>query len=401
MKFDYQARTKTGQIQSGSVEATSRESALNLLRSSNLFVTALEQSSAPFYAKPLKFFDKIPHKEVVIFSRQMAIMFQSEIPPVEALNTIAKQIKNETMKEKIFDIVEKVEGGSQLSKTLALYPEIFSSFYVNMVKAGEASGKLSEVFVYLADYLEKEYDFNRKIRGAMIYPAFLTVVFLAVIALIIFFVVPQLSQFLAEADKELPGITRFILSSSEFLRSWGLLLLLLPLAGAAFIYFYAKSKEGKSFFDRNLLKMPILGGFLKSVYLARVSLNLSTLISGGLHIVQALGVTSSVVGNEVYKNIVIATSEGVKKGEPVSVSLAKYPDEFPPLFIQMMVVGEKTGRMAFALKNTVDFYQKETDRALDNLMRLLEPLIIVVFGVLVGGLVASVILPVYQIIGGF
>jgi len=162
MKFNYQARTKTGEIQSGLIEAATREAAVDLLRSHHLFVTALEEVSPPFYAKRIKFLERIPKKEIVVFSRQMAIMFKSEIPLVEILNTLAKQIKNPLMREKVFEMVERVEGGTSLSKTFNLYPEIFSPFYVNMVRSGEVSGKLSEIFSYLADHLEREYDFNKK-----------------------------------------------------------------------------------------------------------------------------------------------------------------------------------------------------------------------------------------------
>ena len=401
MKFNYQARTKTGQIQSGMVEATSRESALNVLKSSNLFVTILEEVSPPFYAKRLAFFERVPRKDIVAFSRQLAIMFKSEIPPVEVLTTLAQQIKNPAIREKIFDMVEKIEGGNSMSKTFSLYPQLFSSFYVNMVKSGEVSGKLSEVFSYLADYLEKEYDFNSKVKGALIYPVFILAVFLGVVGIIVFFVVPQLSQFLTETNQAVPGITRALLAGSSFLRAWGWLLLLLPIIAAFPIYFYYKTKEGQTFFDKNLLRVPLLGNFLKGIYLARLSLNLSTLISGGLPIVQALEITSDVVGNEVYRSIILDTSEGVKRGVPISLLLARHPNEFPPLVIQMFVVGEKTGRMEASLKNMVDFYQKEVDRALTNFMRLLEPVLILVFGLLVGLLMASVMLPVYQIVTGF
>ncbi|TSC75970.1 MAG: hypothetical protein G01um101430_140 [Parcubacteria group bacterium Gr01-1014_30] len=401
MKFNYQARTKTGEIQSGQVEAVSRDSALNLLRSHKLFITALEEVAAPFYARRLKFFDRIPAKEIVIFSSQLAVMFKSEISPVEVLGTLAKQVKNEQLREKILDMVEKVEGGSPLSNTFALYPEVFSPFYVNMVKSGEATGKLSEIFSYLADYLEKEYEFNRKVKGTMIYPVFLLAVFLAVIGIIIFFVVPQLSQFLAEAEIELSLLTRFLLGASKFLRQWWFLLLLLPLGLAVFLRFYLKTKEGKAFFDKMMLKVPVLGGFLKSIYLSRVSLNLSTLISGGLPIVQALQVTSNVVGNEVYKSIITETAKEVRTGESISATLAKYPEEFFALFVQMVAVGEKTGRLDSSLRSTVDFYQKEVERELDNFMRVLEPALIVFFGLLVGALMTAVIIPVYQIITSF
>jgi type IV pilus assembly protein PilC len=168
-----------------------------------------------------------------------------------------------------------------------------------------------------------------------------------------------------------------------------------------FIFYYSRSKEGKIFFDKNLLRAPLLGGFLKKIYLARLALNLSTLISGGLPIVQALETTAEVLGNETYKSIILETSEGVKRGEQISVFLQRYPKEITPLFVQMVIVGEKTGKLESALTNVVDFYQKEVDRTLDSLIGLLEPILIIVFGVLVGGLILSVILPLYKVVSGF
>lgn len=401
MKFFYQARTETGQIQSGVVEATSREAALNLLKSYNLFVTVLKEASLPFYAKRLKFFERIPRREIVLFSRQLAIMFKSEIPLVEILTTLAKQIKNPLMKEKVSEMVDKVEGGMSLSRTFSFYPEIFNDFYINMVKAGETVGKLSEVFSYLADNLEKEYDFNRKIKGAMIYPTFLLIVSFLVIGLVIFFLVPQLTQFYLESGQRPVGMAKVLFGYALFLKEWGWIFILIFLIIVFFSYFYLKTKEGKKTFDKIILKIPLLNILLKNIYLSRIALNLSTLLSGGLPIVQALKVTSDVVGNEIYKSIVSEVEDRVKKGERISVVFEKYPKEIPPLFIQMLVAGEKTGRLDLSLKNIVEFYQKEIEQNLDNFLRLLEPVLIVIFGLVVGGLMASVVLPIYQITSAF
>jgi type IV pilus assembly protein PilC len=401
MKFNYQARTKTGEIQTGVVEASSKEAAANLLRTYNLYITILEEASLPFYARRMKLFERISKKEIVAFSRQLAIMFKSEIPVVEMLQTLAKQTQNPNLKEKILDMVEKIEGGTSLSKTFAFYPEIFTPFYVSIVRSGEISGKLSEIFSYLADYLEKEHHFYGKIRGAMTYPLFVLLVFLVILVAMIFFVIPQLTQVLTQAGGELPVLTKFLIGATAFLRKWFWLLILIFLFLIIFIFYYSRSKECKIFFDKNLLRVPLLGGFLKKIYLARLALNLSTLISGGLPIVQALETTAEVLGNETYKSIILETSEGVKRGEQISVFLQRYPKEITPLFVQMVIVGEKTGKLESALTNVVDFYQKEVDRTLDSLIGLLEPILIIVFGVLVGGLILSVILPLYKVVSGF
>lgn len=401
MKFNYQARTKFGEIQSGVVEASSKEAAINLLKAHQLYVTALNETAVPFYRRKIKFFEKISRKEIVAFSRQLAIMFKSEIPLIEILQTLAKQTQNPIFREKILGMTEKVEGGSSLSKTFSYYPGVFSPFYINMVKSGEASGKLSEVFSYLADHLEKDYNFNAKIKGAMIYPIFLSVVFILIMVAMAYFVMPQLTQILTETGQELPIMTKILIGLADFLREWVLLLLLVLVFGAAFIFYYFRTKEAKDFFDKNLLKLPVLGNFLKKMYLSRFALNLSTLISGGLPIVHAIEITGDVVGNETYRKIILETAESVRRGERVSDVLQRYHKEITPLFTQMVVVGEKTGRMDLSLLNIVSFYEKDVDRSLDNFMQLLEPILIIFFGIIVIGLMIAVIVPLYQIVSGY
>jgi len=401
MRFNYQARTKTGEIQSGIIEASSKEAAINLLRSHNFYVTILEEEVPPFYAKKIRLFKRISKKEIVAFSRQLSIMFKAEIPLIEILETLNKQTQNPFLKEKILDMIEKVEGGTSLSKTFSFYPELFSPFYINMIKSGEASGTLSDVFIYLADHLEREYHFQRKIKGVLIYPAFVLFVFFGLLFVMIFFVMPQLVQFLTEAGAELPTITKIVIGFTNFLRQWALILILALLFLIIFLSYYLKTKEGKIFFEKNLLKLPFLSDFLKKIYLSRLALNLSTLISGGLPITQALEITGQIVGNEVYKKIILNTSEGVKRGEPISSLLERYPQEISPLFIQMTVVGEKTGRLNSSLMNIVDFYQKEIDRTVDNFANILEPVLIIFLGLIVAVLMVTVILPLYQLVTVF
>jgi len=401
MKFNYQARTKQGEVQAGIVEAASQEAAINLLRSYGLYVTSLEEALPPFYARSIKFFGRISKKEVVSFSRQLAIMFKAEISLVEIFYTLAKQTKNPFFKEKILEMAKRIEGGDSLSKTFSSYPGIFSQFYVNMVKAGEASGKLSETFSYLADYLEREHNFSSKLKSALIYPIFLSVVFLGVIGILIYFVIPKINEMIEETNAELPAITKILLGTSYFFKDWWWIILLIVAFFTVLIVLYRRTEEGKAFFDEFLLKIPALGSFLKKIYLSRLALNLSTLISGGLPIVRSLEITSDTLGNEVYKSIALKVAEGVKRGARMSDLFETYPQYVPSLFTQLVFVGEKTGRLDESLKSIVDFYQNETEKALGDFMALLEPILIVVFGVLVGGLVASVLLPIYQTISAF
>ncbi|MFH1656689.1 MAG: type II secretion system F family protein [Candidatus Nealsonbacteria bacterium] len=396
MKFNYQARTKTGEIQSGVVAASSKDAAFEVLKRHGLYVTAIEKSIIPIYAKRLKIFERISEKDIMLFSRQLSIMFKSKVPLVEIFQTIAQQTKNPSFKEKILNISEEVEGGASLSNSLALYPKLFSPFYISLVKSGEASGKLTDVFLYLAEYLEKESNFHGKIRGAMVYPAFIILVFFSVITLVVTFVIPQLAEFLNETEQELPFITKLVLGISEFLKK-NVWVVIITFIGLVFLsYKLIKTKEGKRIFNENILRLPIMSPFFKKLYLARFALNLSTLISGGLPIVQSLQITSEVVGNETYKKLILEVRDGVKKGEKMSSILKNYPNLISPLFYQMTVIGEKTGTLDKSLTNVVDFYQDDIDRSTDNMVKLMEPILIIILGVVVGGLMAAVLMPLYS-----
>ncbi len=397
MKFNYQARTKEGEIQTGTVEAPSREAALNLLRKHGLYLTALEKIAArPIYARKIKIFQRTSRKDIVLFSRQLSIMFKSKVSLSETLRTLASQTKNPDFKEKLLTLVENVEGGTSLSQALKNYPKLFSPFYVAMVKSGEVSGNFSDVLNYLANHLEKEYHFLSKIRGAMIYPAMIVFVVLIVLALMMFFVIPNLMKLMEETQQELPFITKVVMGLSVFLKHWGWLVLA-GLVGLIFLGLqYYKTSAGKKRLDRLVLRLPLIGDFLKMLYLSRFASNLSTLISGGLPIARALKITGNIIGNSVYKDIILKSQEGVRRGVPISSILEKYPQAFPAMFCQMTLVGEKTGTLDKTLMDVVSFYQKETDRRIDILLSILEPLLIIFLGLVVVGLMAAVLLPLYS-----
>ena len=401
MKFNYQARTKDGQIQAGVVEASSREAAVALLQKHDLFVTLLENiEAAPFWAKSIKI-GGISSKDIVAFSRQLAVMFKSNVPLLEALQTLAEGFSAKpNFREKIIKIAEEIEGGSSLSQALSLYPSIFSSFYINMVKSGETSGKLSGDLVYLADHLERDHNFRSKVTGAMIYPAFVLAVAVIVLILMTTMVIPKLTEVLLSTGQELPWVTKVIIFFSDFMRKWILVIIVAFVAIIVGFLRYKQTEEGKKIFDRISLKIPLLGGLSKKVYLTRLAENLSTLISGGLPIAQALEISADVVGNTVYKSILLRTRDEVRRGETISTVLKDYPDEISPLFTQMTVVGEKTGQIDQALMNVVDFYQKETERELDSLIYLLEPALIIFLAFIVAFMMIAILMPIYGTVSG-
>jgi len=399
MKFNYQARTKTGEVQSGIIEASSREAAVNLLHKYELYITLLEPVEAvPLYAKRVSLFDKVSRRDIVLFSRQLSLMFKSKVSLIESLQVLATQTKNPNFREKISELSESIEGGTSFSNALAKYPDFFSPFYIAMVRAGESSGKLSESLEYLAEHLEREYHLTGKIKGALIYPALVLFIVILVIFLMIFFVIPQLSIVLQASGEQLPGITQIVISFADLARKfwWGLAIVIFLLVFISLQY--RQTADGRKFFDRTLLKIFGIGEFLKMIYVSRFAENLSTLISGGLPIAQALEITGEIVGNEIYKEVIFKTRDEVRKGEQISSVLSGSPEIFPPVFSQMVMVGEKTGTLDASLLHIVNFYKKEIDREIDTFLSVLEPVLILFLGLVVAGLMFAVLMPLYRVV---
>ena len=401
MRFWYQVRTREGKVQSGVIEATSKETALALLQKKGYFVTFLEPERAPIYARELKIFKGISQRELTLFTRQLATMVTSEVPIVESLKTLANQTTNSQFREVIFDLSEQIKAGTSFSKALLAHQDIFSPFYIAVVKAGEMAGKLSHCLNYLANHLEREYLLASKIRGALIYPAFILVLFILVFGFMIFSVFPNFSRIFAESGIEAPFITQFVLSLTEFLKKNFAILSLGTIVGIVSFFYYAKSETGKKKLGRVALQIPFLGPILKYTLITRFSENLATLFSAGIMITDALGIVEGIIGNEAYREAISQMKEEVKKGAPISSVSNLFPHLFPPFFNQMVKIGEKTGKLSDCLMTIANFFQSEVERKMESFVRILEPLLIVGFGVLVGGLVASVIIPLYRIIGGY
>lgn len=397
MQFNYTARTQEGEIQEGTVEAVSREAAIDILQRHNLVIINIAApAEVPFYVKPVKIFERVAQKEIVIFSRALSALFEAKVPMVEALRTLHEQTANPALKDVIFAVAADVEGGSSLSKAMIKHPAVFSHLYVSMIKSGETSGKLEEVLAYLADHLEREYAISSRAKGAMMYPLFILGTFVMVGAAMFIWVIPQLENILKESGGKLPFITLLVLGISTFIRSWiWLILILLAVAGVLF-WRWTATYEGRYRWDSVKIRVPVFGPIWQKIYLARFASNLSTLITGGLPITQALAVTAEVVGNELYKRIILEAQDAVKTGEMISTVLKRY-GAIPPMVTQMVAIGEKTGKVDQVLKSVASFYQRDVNTALETMVQLIEPILIVALGLMVGILVAAVLLPIYNI----
>lgn len=395
--FEYQARTKEGELRSGVIETTSEEAALDTLHRNNLIVISVrERGKISFFEIPLG--KQVKPKDVVIFSRQIATLFEARIPVVETLKTLIGEAAKPALRSVIAEILDDVSGGLALSQALAKHPKIFSSFYVNLVRSGEESGKLQEVFTYLADYLERSYELTTKARNSMIYPAFIVAAFTGVLVVMLVVVMPRLISIFEETGQALPLYTQAIVYLSLFLRQWGLAILVLMMAGVILLWRWGMTASGRTFFHRLQISVPIIGGLYRKLFMARLADNLQTLIAGGIPILRALSITRDVVGNAIYQQAVDDAIESIKGGGTISAGLEKTP-EVPVLLTQMIKIGETSGRLDFILGTVARFYQREVDSALENLVALIEPALIIFLGVGIGILVASVMVPLYNLVG--
>ncbi|MBI2639792.1 MAG: type II secretion system F family protein [Candidatus Sungbacteria bacterium] len=398
MQFTYQARTPEGEERSGTIEARSLEGATEILQRNNLIIVEIQPAAgaASIFKQQLRFFDHVSQRDVVIFSRQLATLFEAQVPLVQAFKTLAGESENIVFRTAIGEILEDASGGSSLSQAFSRHPHIFSQFYVNMVRAGEESGKLGEVFSFLADHLERSYALTSKARTSLIYPAFIFSAFVGVIVVMLVVVVPRISDIFKEIGTELPIYTRAIIGLSSFFRAWGIWLLILLAIGAVFLWRFLLTERGRDLWDAIKIRLPLIGGLLRKIYLTRLTDNLATLIVAGIPIIRALQITADVVQNRVYAKIILAASDSVRGGSTISYAFERYND-IPPIITQMIKIGEESGRLDVILKSAARFYQRDVDNLLDNFVSLIEPALIIMLGLGVGVLVAAVLFPLYNL----
>ncbi|MEK7659085.1 MAG: type II secretion system F family protein [Patescibacteria group bacterium] len=407
-EFIYQAKNKAGQIVEGVVEAHDENEAVSVLHNQGLIILALESKERGLLKKDiLTALIRPSSRDIVFFSRQLAILIDADVPLIGALNTLAEQATNPAFKKILQDVTEMVDAGSSFSQALAKYPKVFSEFFISLIKSGETAGKIHEVSNYLADYLEKQADIKSKTMGALIYPAFL---FLAIIAvfIVLFFgfplldlppIIPQILSIVQESGVEdLPITTRsLIFINTLLLDFWYLILGLLAILGF-WLFNYLKTPEGLEKYDQLKLKLPFLKKAIQGIYLARMSETLATLVRAGVPILDSLEITSTVVGNKVYQKILLESKAEVSRGAKISEVFIKYPAVIPPIIAQMISIGEKTGKLDLILGHVSRFYSSEADTIVRNLPSIIEPAVILIFGGIVFIIVSGVLLPLFSII---
>lgn len=402
MQFSYEAKDKDGRLISGLVEAYSEDLAVEALQGKGLVVLGLAPlQKSVLGADVLAFINRPNSRDVVVFTRQLATIIAADIPLIEGLQTIASQNEKQAFSVIVEEAVESIRGGSSLSKSLAAYPKLFSSFYVSMVRSGEISGQLEGALVYLADYLEKSQSLNAKIRGALAYPAFILFALAVITTVMMTTVLPKLLDIIKEsgvAPEDIPPVTKILMAVTSFVNDYIVLVVIGLVVGAIFLARYAKTEGGQYRADRLKINFPRLGVVASNIYIARIAETLSTLIKAGVPILDSLRITADIAGNLIYRDILLEAHESVKNGGSISEVLSRHK-EFPRLVSSMISVGEKTGKTDFMLDNIFKFYNFEAERDIQNLSQLIEPALILILGAGVGLLVAGILLPIFSLVG--
>jgi type IV pilus assembly protein PilC len=391
--FEYTARAPSGQIQKGQLDAPSKDEVSAYLRKNRLILVSVreqpKQITISFGGKRIK------TRDIVIFTRQFATMINAGLPLVQSLNILAQQTENKALRDVTRAVVYDVESGHTLADAFSKHPKAFTDLYVNMVAAGEAGGILDTILLRLATFLEKNDALVRKVKGAMVYPGVIITVAVAAIAVLLIFVIPTFESMFASAGMELPLPTRIVIGMSGLLIGyWWAGLLTIGAAIFALRSYYA-TPNGRRQIDGMLLRAPVLGDLLRKSAVSRFTRTLGTLVSSGVSILDGLEITAKTAGNSVIHDAVMESRQSIAGGETIAAPLEK-SKVFPPMVISMIAVGEQTGGLDEMLTKIADFYDEEVDVAVSALLSLMEPAMIVILGVIVGGMVIAMYLPIFD-----
>jgi type IV pilus assembly protein PilC len=405
MLFTYKALDNTNAQREGTVEAATIDAAIAAVQKRGYTITSIDEVGAGSGLGKLlqinfSFFNSVSNKDIVILSRQIATLFQAQVSPLRIFSLLSAESENPHLQEILNQIVEDLQGGSSISRALASHPAVFSSFYVNLVRAGEESGSLEKSFDYLADYLDRQYEVISKARNALVYPAFVISIFVVVMGLMLTLVIPSIATILTESGQELPIYTQIVIAISNFFATYIGVILVLLAGGIVALWHFSRTELGQRVVDEFIISIPYVGDLQRKLLLTRICDNMSTMLSSGISMVQAIEVTADVVDNLVYKEILQATLAEVRGGRSFADSIGEYR-EIPGILAQMSKVGEETGSLSAILTTLSNFYRREVNNAVDTLIGLIEPAMIVCLGLGVGVLLASVLMPIYNLTSGF
>ncbi len=392
--YKYLVKDKNGQTLAGSIEGQSETETVAALHKKEFIVLKVEAVKTA--AQRNVSGGKVKSEDLVIFSRQLATMIDAGIPVVQALSILSEQVETRAFRDMVEAIARDIRAGTSLSDAIAKYPAVFSELFVNMTKAGEASGMLDEVLDRLASYLEKSLALARKVKSSLVYPAVVVTMAMAITAVLLLKVVPTFKGIFEMLGGQLPLLTRILIGVSDALKQYFILLVIAAAAGGAALKKIVSTDKGRRDLDRLKLRVPILGELFRKVAVAKFSRTFSTLVKSGVNVLSALDIVAKTAGNRIVEETIIDCRTAVRNGEPIAASLTK-SSVFPPMVCRMISVGEQTGQLEKMLSKIADFYDEQVDAQVSGLTSMIEPLVIAFLGVVVGGIVIALFLPVFQI----
>jgi len=396
--FRYTGKTRAGAPQRGEIEASDRASATAVLRQRQILVTSIRPKSKELQIKIPGLGSKITEQEVVIFTRQFATMIEAGLPLVQCLDILARQAENKEFARVIGQVKTDVESGDSFADALRKHPRVYSDFYVNMVEAGETGGILDTILARLAGYMEKAAALKSQVKGAMIYPAVIIGIAIIVVVFLLLYVIPVFADMFASFGGTLPAPTRFVMFLSDLVKDY--ILYAIPLVGVLIWLFkrFYKTEKGRLTVDTLLLKLPVFGPLIQKVAVAKFTRTLGTLVSSGVPIIDGLEITARTAGNKVVEGAVLSIISSIKEGQTIAEPLGRQAI-FPPMVVQMIEVGENAGALDAMLNKIADFYDQEVDTAVAALTKLMEPMLMVFLGTVIGGMVVAMYLPIFKIAG--
>jgi type IV pilus assembly protein PilC len=400
--YIYTALDKEGNQKNGTITAINTDVAISSLQNRGFIISDIHEAGEKGSGlnTNISFFERVSMKDLVILSRQLATLFQAQVSALRVFRLLAEENENPKLSRALGDIAENLQAGNSISDSLSKHPDIFTSFYISMVRSGEETGKLDESFEYLAGYLDRTYEITSKAKNALIYPAFIVFTFITVMVLMLTMVIPKISGILLESGQEIPTYTKIVIGFSDFLVNYGVWLAIALVIGGFLFFRFNKTSIGKDQFDRFKLSIPYVGDLYQKLFLSRIADNLNTMLGSGIPMVKALELTKDVVDNKVFLNAIEQSIEDVKAGLSLSDSFSKHP-EFPGILVQLIRVGEETGNLGEILGTLAKFYSREVVNSVDTLVGMIEPIMIVLLAVGVGFLLASVLIPIYNISSSF
>lgn len=397
--FNYIAKDRTGNTVKGDVSAPDKLRAIEILRGKSLLIIKLEEKkkmSAVFSLSKLKRKKKIPLDELVVFTRQMATLTGAGITIVNSLDTLAEQTQNQVFKDCLQEVRDNVSTGSSLSEAMARHRSLFSDFFINMVRAGESSGMLDEVLDRVATYLEKTNALQKKVKSALIYPAVVSFMAVAISSLMILVVIPVFEEIFSGFGAALPAPTQFLIDLSDNARRYFVFIVIIVGGISAAFKWYISTDKGRLWLDGLKLRLPVFGPMLRKVAVSKFSRTLSTLVRSGVPILQSLEIVAKTSGNVIIERTIDRVKDSVREGESIAGPMEK-SGIFPPIVTRMISVGEKTGELEKMLTKIADFFDEQVDTMVEGLTSLLEPMIIAFLGIVIGGIVICMFLPIFQI----